>query len=250
VKTGIISGVLLLLLTACVSVENTEDKKWEPRKRAEAHVNLGMDYLQYGEYETALSEFNLALAIDSKTDKAYHGKGLLAVAAGRTEKAESLFARAVQLNPLNFTAVNDYGIYLCENGQFEKGVRQLRRIESDPVNTSLTSTWLGLGICNLALNQDNLAKPYFRKVLAQAPTLPQALLPMAEISYNEKKFLSARGFLERYFSTGSISAEALYLGTKIETGLKDVSKAKQYARGLTQRYPRSPLTEKARALLH
>jgi type IV pilus assembly protein PilF len=248
-KAGYVSGLLLLLMTACVSSENIEEKKWEPRKRAEAHVDLGMDYLQYGEYETALSEFNLALSIDPKTDRAYHGKGLLAVAAGRTENAESLFARAVQLNPLNYTAVNDYGIYLCENGQFEKGIRQLNRIESDPVNSSLTSTWLGLGVCNHALSQSSRAKAFFRKVLEQSPTLPQALLPMAEISYDEEKFLSARGFLERYFSTGSVNAEALYLGTEIETQLKDVSKAKQYAHQLKRRYPRSPLTEKARALL-
>ena len=235
-------------LAACAS--NDISEKWEPRKWAQAHVLLALDYLQRGKYEVAREELDIALEIDSRLDTAHHGKGLLFAQIGYVEEAKHSFARATRLNRSNYVAANDYGIFLCQNNEVEKGIKILQSVENKSENQVKANTFLGLGICHFAIDRYDDAKRYFRQVLKVAPRLPQALLPMAEISYAEANYLSARAFIERYLSTSYVSERALVLAADTELKLKDTAAAQQYASRLRRLYPSSPLIEQYRSLLN
>jgi type IV pilus assembly protein PilF len=247
IRLTIIVG-LSLLYSACTTTGPELPKKWDPERRAESHVLLGQDYLRRGKYEIAREEFDLAISINPKSDRAHHGKGLLLAQTGYKEEARKMLAKAVSLNESNFLAVNDYGIYLCQNDDYEMGISSLSRVEARPDNQLMTNTQLGLGICNYGKGDVDSAKRYFRLVLKALPSLPQALLPMAEISYNEQKFLSARAFIERYIAAGAISEKALVLGANTELQLGDSAKAKQYAQELRRVYPTSDQLQAFRSL--
>ena len=227
-------------MMACVST-STELKKWQPEERAEAHVRLGMTYLRENQYETASIEFDTAIAINPLSDSAHHAKGLLLSRTDEKSKAMKFFSKAVSINPKNYLAVNDYGVFLCQNNQNVKGMKLLKGIEQDAANPNVLNTQLSLGICYLNGNNNDQASRYLRLVLGQSPRLPQALLPMAEISVRAKNFLSARAFLERYFGTGSISERSLYLASTVEYEMDDLNKANQYRRELRKRFPGSSM---------
>ena len=239
----------LAVLAGCATSGAQEAEKWVPTKRADAHVSLGLDYLRRGSFEVALEEFDLAIAINPNSDRAHHARGLLSAQRGFVEDAKKSFARAVRLNPSNFTAVNDYGIYQCQNGSYQSGIDQLSAIENRQDNPLRTNTLLGLGICYYRQNSFEEAKPYLRQALNASPRLPQALLPLADISYRESKFLGARAFIERYIAAGAMSEQALVIGANTELQLGDGRKAKQYATELRRLYPTSQELAAFRELL-
>ena len=245
----LLAMILVLSIVGCATSGAEKAEKWAPTKRADAHVSLGLDYLKRGLFDVAHEELELAISINPNSDRAHHAKGLLSAQRGFTEDAKKSFAKAVRLNSSNFNAVNDYGIYQCQNGSYQGGIAQLRSIEARQDNPVRTNTLLGLGICNYKLNNFNEAKSYLRTVLNASPRLPQALLPLADISYRESQFLNARAFIERYISVGAISEQALVIGANTELQLGDGLKAKQYATELRRVYPTSQELAAFRELL-
>ena len=240
-----------MAMVGCVTTTTGpgEPKKWEPEERAQAHVDLGMTYLSRNQYETAQTEFDIALQINPQSDTAYHAVALLNTRLDNNDEATRAFAKAVSLNNSNYSAVNDYGIHLCQQGKVSDGIRELSRIETENANDQVLATRLGLGICYFRGGSYAQSETYLRFVLDQSPTIPQALLPMAEISFIAENHLSARAFLERYFGTGAVTERSLYLATKVEHQLGDLNKANQYRRELKRRYPQSILTPELETLL-
>ncbi len=226
--------------SACVSDGDSRIEKWETDRRVEAHVDLGMDYLRRNQLETADDKFDQALEINPASDRAYHGKALVQIRLTRYDQANRWFERAIALNRDNFTAMNDYGIQLCRQGQIERGLVQLERVITLRKGTVPDLTWLGLGVCHFQANNLDTAKQHFQTVLQSNPVLPQALLPMAEIAYRQSNYLSSRGFLERYFAADVVNAKALLLAAQVEFQLDDADKARFYARELRARFPQSP----------
>jgi type IV pilus assembly protein PilF len=248
---GVVLSAVVVALSACTTTGSlpSQPEKWKPDKRAQAHVDLGLDYLRRGQFKTAREEFDLAISIDPQSATAYHGKGLLMAQSGYTEDAKKLFSKAVGIDANNFLAVNDYGTYLCQNGEIQKGIDVLKRVESRADNRLATNTQLGLGVCNFEQDDMAEAKKHFRAVLIVSPTLHQALQPMAEISFQEQNYLSARAFIERFIASGVLSEKILVLGVNTELELGDKEKARQYAKELRRSYPTSSEIEKFRSLL-
>jgi type IV pilus assembly protein PilF len=241
--------IIIALGSGCVTTNESELEQWDPKERAEAHVKLGMIYLTRNQYDTARKEFDLALEINPQSDAVYHAKALLQTKLGNNGEATRFFAKAVSLNRSNYSAVNDYGIHLCQQGQTEEGINQLNRIDADTANDQLLATKLGLGVCYFRDQDYSISEKYLRYVLEQSPTIPQALLPMAEINYAQENFLTARAFLERYFGVGAISERSLYLAAMVEIELGDTIKANQYRRELKRRYPLSDFNSVLEPLL-
>ncbi|MEA3291327.1 MAG: type IV pilus biogenesis/stability protein PilW [Pseudomonadota bacterium] len=240
--------VLLSLLTAgCVSTA-PKTEKWASTERADVHIKLGLDYLRRGQLQVAGDEFNLALQADYRSDGAYHGLAMMKIQQGVADEAVPLLQKAVRLNPDNFVARNDFGTFLCGRGQVDDGMRQLKAVVDNPLNTALMGTYLGMGICYQKLELLDQAQEYYRRALAIMPSLPQALLPMANIEFRQGDHLPARAFIERYFGAGYTSAEALLLGARIEHTLGDQAQTKAYAKQLWRQFPKSAEAEQARRI--
>lgn len=252
---GVVSVVSLMLASGCVHTGGEQElTKWAPRERAEAHVQLGLLYLRQNQFATAAHEFDAALAIDPNSAQVQHAKALLLSRTGNDTQASQYFARAVALAPDNFLAVNDYAIHQCQQPrpsaeQIAVAIAQLERIATLPANQQRLSSWLGLGICHATAAEWQVAHGYLQRVLAQAPTLPQALLPMAEIGFETENYLSSRAFLERYFNYGTRLARPLFLAARVEQKLGDLPRAYQYRRELQQQFPQSALNATLAQLL-
>ncbi len=231
--------MLAMLLAGCATTGSQAPQKWDPERRVDAHVALGLDYLRRGQYDVSREELDLAISIDPNSDSAHHAKALLLATTGYDDEAREGFARAVRLNPYNYVAVNDYGIFLCQQGQYDAGLKVLNPIQERADNRSRANTWLGIGLCHYRAEKLDIAQEYLRRVLDVNPGLPQALELMADITYREGRFLSSRAFVERYMSTGAMTERILVTGANTELQLGDPEKAQQYVAELRRLYPES-----------
>jgi type IV pilus assembly protein PilF len=83
------------------------------------------------------------------------------------------------------------------------------------------------------------AEKYLTRALEKNPELPVALINMAEIRYQQEKFLSSRGFLQRFEAVSRHTAESLWLGIKIERKLGNENAVSRYAKMLQSQFPKS-----------
>lgn len=242
-KVSLIS--LAILLGACVTTESA-NKAWSKDKRVQAQIELGMNYLQRDQLEIARGNFEKALSLDASSASAYHGLGLIEAKSLNSGLARQYLKRAVQLDPDNLNANNDYAVILCETQSARQGIELLEGLRQAK-KTSLGAQ-LALGRCYEKNHQLGRAESAYDTVLSMQPRTRQALLSMAHLKYQTDNFLSARGFLQRYFSTNTVSSDALLLAAKVENNLSNAQQRDIYTKQLWARYPRSKHATEAREL--
>ena len=74
--------------------------------------------------------------------------------------------------------------------------------------------------------------------------LAPALIQMADLSFRAERYLSARGYFQRYSEVAKHTAKTLWLGIRIERQLGDRDAESSYRLLLEKNYPDSPLTQR------
>lgn len=237
----------LTVLTSCASVE-PQYEPWPTDKRAQVHIDLAQIYLERGQIDVAKEEFSKARKIDPSSDQAIHGLGLVEAQSLKYEKAKTLLSKAVSLNGANLEAVADYAILLCETNEGDKGINLLSKAQKRNRAPDGLGFTLAFGRCYQSVNEYELAESSFATALQMKPDLSQALYSMAELKANQGQALSARGFIQRYFSTRAMSSKALLLGAKIEQQLGNMIERNRYTKNLKARYPNSQAWKEAQIM--
>lgn len=90
---------------------------------AAEHVNNRalVDFWQ-GQYERAMADCNLALALDDHLDAAYNNRGNCHAALGHSTAALADYQRAIDLNPFNVKARLNLGLTLRQQTCFDKAL--------------------------------------------------------------------------------------------------------------------------------
>jgi len=96
------------------------------------------------------------------------------------------------------------------------------------------------GECSLRNNNAKEAEAFFQRALKLDPDEPSALLKLADIRYRQGSVEEARKLLARHNKLVSPSAEALWLGLRIERRLGERVAEQSYANQLRRRFPASP----------
>ncbi len=243
----LVASGLASTLIACAPDPKPEFEAWPTEQRAKTQVELGFSYLERDQLDVARESFRRAIDIDPNSSEAYHGLGLAEAKALNLGPARKHLKRSVALDGQNISAVSDYAVMLCREGQAVEGVAVLEKNVKLPFESGL-ATKLAFGRCYQADNQFDKAIIAYKEVLALKPDLPQALLSMAHLKYDSKNYLSASAFLQRYFYTNTISSDALLLAANVEHILNNPEERNYYTQQLWARYPRSEQAIKAREL--
>jgi type IV pilus assembly protein PilF len=99
------------------------------------------------------------------------------------------------------------------------------------------------GNCARAARDLPRAEQHYRRAIGLQPRFGAALLALAELELEQKNYLSARAFLERYLAVARTNPSTLWLGVRIERGLGNVGTANQYAQRLKNEYPSAAETK-------
>ena len=127
--------------------------------------------------------------------------------------------------------------FFCGRGRATEGIGQFQEALGNPFKQQAYISDFSHGICYAGNSDWDNAGFFLKQALKGSPDLNSALYHLTEVSYAQENYLSARGFLERYFEDGSSSPQSLLLAVHDEMKLGADEIAQNYARLLRSRYP-------------
>lgn len=247
-------AALAFLLAACSSQKpdgsaapsgpETRPNISSPLERAKIHTELGVSYFENGQLGVALEELSTAVSADKTYAPAYNALGLVYMELKEDDKAEKSFRQAIRLDSSSSEAKNNYGMFLCQRGREEEGIRQLLDALKNPLYPTPDVAYKNAGLCARKAGDKGAAAEYFQRALKLNPKQPQALYGMAEISYLRDDYAAAKGYITRYFAVAEPPGpEALWLAARVERKLGDRTALANYGMQLRRRYPSAPETK-------
>ena len=145
----------------------------------------------------ALQDLKHSIELDAKSSEAHSALAVLYERMGQPNDADGEFRRALELQEDNYGAANNYGRFLCGQGQYDKAMAQFQKV----IGAKLyPSPWLALtnaGLCSRSSGRSADAEGYLRDALKANPVFAPALLEMARLSQHNGQFMNARAFVQR-----------------------------------------------------
>ncbi len=237
-----------LFLAACASSPDSERVDSDARKAAQLNTQLGREYMTRGQYEIALEKLKKAVASDKSYAPAHTMLAVLYETIGENDNARKHFEAALKAAPDNGDVNNNYGAFLCRVDGGRGADRYFEAALKDPFYRTPAVAMANAGSCALKRGDMDKAETYLRQSLAYNPDFPDALLSLAGLHYGQGDYLRARAFLQRYETSGQMSAESLLLGYRVETRLNNAAEAGKYRSELIRKFPGAPETAEVQGI--
>jgi arylsulfatase A-like enzyme/Tfp pilus assembly protein PilF len=154
---------------------------------------LGRTFDEQGDIEAAEAEFVECLRI-----RPDHAKSLLSLArlntrAKRLDEARTLYRRTLELHPNHIIAVNEYAVWLVQQGEFSEAYEMLTRaLRMQPRDHGLPDILVDVGI---VINRTDEVVALFRELLEDDPGLPMVRNGLARIHLSRGEFADAIALL-------------------------------------------------------
>lgn len=239
-KVKIITLLLVaLVLVGCASTKEQAASAERIQRQIDTNIQLGEEYIRRKKWEYARERLDAALAIDSDNSQANNAMGLLMWKLKEMDKAEIYLQKAADLDPKDANAQNNLGVFLCQQGKLDDAVARFDMAIENPLYKTPAKANLNAGLCLMKKYDTNKAAKYFRAALKEDSKLSGALSAMAKISYESKKYLQSRAFLQRYFEVGKDTPEILLIAIKTEKKLGGRDEEASYRIRLKGKFPDS-----------
>jgi type IV pilus assembly protein PilF len=244
--TVYLKGIVLLvtlLLSGCVT-ETTGRMAAEENTEEAAKVNLqlGIAYLRQGDLQAAQVKLEKSAEQAPSDVITQTALGLLYQELGDMPGAEAHFRKAAQLEPKNPDTLNSLAAFICRSdGRSDEALKIFDRALAISLSQSFSNKAMINTNAGSCAKQIDLARAegYFRAALAQNPNYLEALIQMADVSFQQENYLQSRAFLQRYLSSAEPSSAVLWLGLKLETAMGDTAAAAEFSRRLRNDFPES-----------
>jgi type IV pilus assembly protein PilF len=236
----ILAAILVTGLVACSSTGPTKEADRQKLRRAAAtNVQLGIEYMRDGNMEVAMNKLEKAIDQDPDLPAAYDALAVLYERLGEDELARKNFKKALKLNPDNSRTHNNYGNFLCLQGDYIEAEEHFNAAASNPLYEQIPGALTNAGICANRVPDPEKAEDYFRRALEYDPQYTPALQLMAKTRFEQGNYMGARGYLQRYEAIAPYNPEILWLGVRTETALGNKDAAARYALLLQNNFPDS-----------
>ncbi len=96
---------------------------------AEYHNNIGMEYLESGNYENAVAHVERALEYDEKTDFLWSNYGVIKKLMGELDAAEAMYKKALSINKRNLSTMTNLQALLHHTGRQKEAMALGKKIE-------------------------------------------------------------------------------------------------------------------------
>lgn len=189
---------------------------------------VATDYYQRGQWNDAERLVRKALSVQAHSGDAYTLLGAIAEARGDLPAAGKAYKTAVDTAPNNGLYANNYGGWLCANGQAAAALPWFDRALADPQYPLAVGAMVNAGSCANKAGQPVQAEVRWRSALALDPQNVPSLAGMAALEFARGNALEARAFVERWLGVTPDDAEGLQLAVKVEQKLGDNAAASRY----------------------
>jgi len=242
-----LSLVGVLAFAGCATPDpDTDGRPKSPQEAATYNAQLAMAYMRQGNLAVARDKVERALIQDSQNATVQTTAGVIYERLGDDKKAESHYSTAMRLKPDDPEVLNYYGVYLCRKGRTKEGERLFLKAARNPAYRTPELAYNNAGLCLRNNAQFDGAEKYFQQALAIKPKFADALLQLADLSFERGRMTDAQALVQRYLGSQPANPQILWLGVRIERTLGNRAAADAYAKRLKNEFPK---TEQTRALL-
>ena len=218
-------------------VEVHETAEGLARTNARNALILSQERLRAGDLVNAAKYANQALKADPKSPDPHTLLAIIADAQGQSAQAGASYLQATKLAPNDGRTLNNYGAWLCKNGQNRESLEWFDRALAAPGYSTPAAALANAGRCALDAGDRARADSNLRQAIALAPDNPVALAALARMQFASGNYMEARAFSERRLAAAPADAEALILASQIEDKLGDSAAAARYVRRLREEFP-------------
>jgi type IV pilus assembly protein PilF len=237
-------SLIIAIVTACTSNIQTDDaNETKIEKAAKINTLLGIEYMRRGRHDISLQKFKKALRLNKYSADAHNAIAVLYQALKVDDKARIHYKIAVKLKPKDSDILNNYGQFLCKEGDWKGAEKHFLKALENPVYQQPEIPYTNAGLCALKHNYFYQAESYFRKALQKNPKFSRALYQMAELSYKQKHYQQAREYLQRHDKVSKHTSQSLWLRIRVEHSLGNADAEASYSLLLRHSFPDSKETQ-------
>jgi len=229
------------LLSGCIStgkINPMETRQGRDEAR-QAYVQLGLGYLQEGNTERAKVPLKRAIELDSSDADANAALAMVFQAEMDPELAEQHYKKALSSRS-DARILNNYGSFLYEQKRYAEAYAMFEKAVADNLYPERSRVYENLGMTAVALGDRELARQNLERALRLNRQQPRALLEMAEISYEDRHYVPAKDYYDRFSQLSEQNARSLLLGTRLAKIYEDKNKAASFGLQLKRLYPGTP----------
>ena len=124
-----------------------EARRSQDDAAAKYNIQLGIAYLQQGNYALAKEKLERSLKQNPKDPDVHTSLGLLYDRTGDPKLADKHFREALRLAPDNPDISNNYAIYLCKNGRVDEGVERFTAVATNKYYRTPEVALTNAGVC-------------------------------------------------------------------------------------------------------
>lgn len=179
---------------------------------ADARHNLGFSRAMQGDHRGALAEYEEGLRM-APNEKLLNSQGQSWSALGRTDRAESAWIRALEMNPRYGDALNNMGRLRDQQGRRREALAYYRRALAANPHSAVTHNNLGAALAGAGRNEE--ARAAFSQALRLDPTLASAWNNLGIHLYAAGKFDEAEKALKKAVIFGPGQGTAWYTLARI-----------------------------------
>lgn len=244
------AGVLSLSLTACVSMNSGGKDSLSNQEEATLNLEMGVRYLNMGMLDVARQKLEAAYELDSRNAAINNALAFFHERIGEPEKAVYYYQQGIKYNSDDAGVKNNYGRYLCEHANYSEGTALLQEAAQMPFNNRKWLAFTNLGMCYQQQSQLQEAEQAFRQALQLEPNYAPALMEMQALSYQNRNYLSARAFLERYLGVAKHTPQTLWIAVQTERALGSKALTEKYRQLLLTMFPDSEQARQVRTAVN
>ena len=234
-------ALTLLLLAACATPQHPN----KIRDAAAYNVQLGIAYLHQGDIALAKEKLDRALAEAPNSADVHSARAMLFEHMHNADQADAEFRTSLRLAPHDPDVVNNYAVYLCQNGRTDEGVRRFEEAAHNALYRTPWAAYTNAGVCLRAAKRDDEARANFGRALQVRPNFAEAVFQLTELEFQHGELAPARAAIDAFIGSYDATADLLLLGVRVARAQGDKGGAQRYARRLQVDFPG---TEQVRAL--
>ncbi len=239
-------ALLPVFLSGCVTQNYENDDTPVVQNQANrddmaaTRVSLGLGYLKMGNMPQAKQNLEKAKNFAPDMVQVYTAFAHYYETVGEYKQTVESYEKALSIKSDDADTLNNYGVYLCRQGQIEAAEKQLLKAISVPTYILVAKSYENLSSCFLQKDDFVKAEMYLNKAILHSPSSSSTLFQMVRLQYAMGDYKQAKLFEQRFEKvTRRFTSQSLALSYKVHYKLGQRNTAKNYGAMLVKMYPQS-----------
>ncbi|CSC24364.1 type IV pilus biogenesis/stability protein PilW [Vibrio cholerae] len=113
-------------------------------------------------------------------------------AVGENDSARKMYRTALSEHPKNGNVLNNFGTFLCKQGEYDTADQYFRRAVEQPYYYLISASYENAGLCALKAGKTDNAREYFKRAIDHDPNRLLSILQLTKMEIEAGDYTPAR----------------------------------------------------------